>query len=83
MNAKDGATHGAHEDERWREAKRRRIRELEAELESHREALRECVRLSGADLSGGFPTRPSLPAFAVQQVRELRDDYDAALKEAA
>jgi hypothetical protein len=40
------------------------------------EALRECVRLSGADLSDGFPTWPELPEFAVQEVKELRDCYE-------
>lgn len=44
------------------------------------EALEECVRLSGADLSGGFPTSPDLPTYAVQCVRELREDYDAACR---
>lgn len=38
-------------------------------------ALRECVKLSGADLSDGFPTWPELPEFAVQEVRQLREDY--------
>lgn len=46
------------------------------------EALRECARLSGADLSGGFPTRPELPEYAVQEVKQLRDDYDEACERA-
>jgi hypothetical protein len=47
-------------------------------VEALREALRECARLSGADLSGGFPTWPELPTFAVQSVAELREDYSDA-----
>jgi hypothetical protein len=44
------------------------------------EALRECVRLSGADLSGGFPTWPELPEFAVQEVRQMREDYNECME---
>lgn len=54
-----------------------RTADYEAELQRCREALRECVRLSGADLSGGFPTWPELPEFAVQEVRQLREDSES------
>jgi hypothetical protein len=46
-------------------------------IERLEEALRECVRLSGADLSDGFPTWPELPEFAVQEVKELKEIYEA------
>jgi len=52
------------------------IAEYALELEG---ALQECARLSGADLSEGFPTWPSLPVFVVEEVRQLRADYDDAL----
>lgn len=54
------------------------VEELRAEIKRLNDALRECARLSGADLSGGFPTWPELPEFAVQEVRQLREDYDEA-----
>lgn len=59
------------------------LHDLVLENERLREALRECTRLSGADLSGGFPTWPDLPDFAVQEVKQLRDDYDEACREAS
>lgn len=40
-------------------------------------SLRECSRLAGADLSDGFPSWPALSDFAVSEVRQLREDYDA------
>jgi hypothetical protein len=46
-----------------------------------RDALRECVRLSGEDLSDGFPTWPELPDLAVEVVKQLRDDYDEACEQ--
>jgi hypothetical protein len=45
-----------------------------------KQALRECARLSGADLSGGFPTHPPIHEYAVQQVGQLREDYDEACR---
>lgn len=54
---------------------------LEAENERLRDALRECARLSGADLSDGFPTWPPLHEFAVQEVKQMREDYDESLPE--
>jgi hypothetical protein len=59
------------------------VASLRQQLEATVKALRECARLSGADLSGGFPTWPDLPTFTVQCVQELRDDYDAASTELA
>lgn len=45
-------------------------------VEVYREALVMCAELAGADMSGGIPTWPSLEVWAVEQVRELRKDYD-------
>ena len=42
----------------------------------YKAALEECCRLSGADLSDGFPTLPELPEFAVECVQTLRIDAD-------
>lgn len=50
--------------------------------EVYRDALVKCAELAGADLSGGIPTWPSLDVWAVDQVRELRKDYDDSLPSA-
>lgn len=42
------------------------------------EALIECARQSGADVTDGAPTWPPVNEWAVRCVRELREDYDAA-----
>lgn len=52
------------------------LRKVTAERDRLRKALKECCRLSGADLSDGFPTWPELPEFAVQCVQTLRIDCD-------
>lgn len=54
------------------------IKDVEATLDRYRKALEKCCRLSGADLSDGFPTWPPLDEFAVQEVGRLRADYDEA-----
>ena len=50
----------------------------EAALVGEKDAqLAECYRLSGADPDGNEDWR--LASFAVQEVRRLRKDYDAAI----
>lgn len=34
---------------------------------------------SGGDMSDGIPSWPPLPAWAVEEVRQLRADYDEAI----
>lgn len=50
---------------------------LRAECRRYRDALIKCATVSGADVSGGVPTWPSVDEWAVQEVQELRDNYDA------
>lgn len=50
----------------------------EQHIKKLEEALREVTRLSGTDLSDGFPTWPPLHEFAVQEIKQLREDYDEA-----
>lgn len=52
-----------------------------AENRRLREALVQCATISGADVSDGPPTWPSVDVWAVQEVTQLRQDYDEALKE--
>lgn len=48
-----------------------------------REALWECVKLSGSDVSeGGWPTWPPPEVYAVQCVKELRESYDYSIENA-
>jgi hypothetical protein len=49
-------------------------------VEVYRQALIRCAELAGADLSDGLPTWPSLEAFAVQAVEQLRADYDEVIE---
>lgn len=60
----DGWTHAA------------KIGPLQAEVERLRAALVRCATVSGADVSDGPPTWPSVDEWAVQEVQRLRDDYD-------
>lgn len=53
---------------------RERVRTLEA-------ALYRCAELAGADTSGGAPTWPPIEQWAVQEVEQLRVDYENALDE--
>jgi len=48
-------------------------------VETYRKALIRCAELAGADMSGGVPTWPSLDVWAVQEVEQLRKDYDEAI----
>jgi hypothetical protein len=45
------------------------------------EALFECAKIAGADVSDGPPTWPSVDVWAKQEVQRLRDDYDEACEE--
>ena len=57
--------------------------EIQAQLDSHREALFDCYRISGADVSGidGWQHGVWGPPDAVQAVTVLREDYDEACEE--
>lgn len=39
-------------------------------------ALWECVKLTGADTSGGVPTEPYLAEYAIEEVRRLRTESE-------
>jgi hypothetical protein len=47
--------------------------------EVYRQALIECAEAAGADLSSGIPTWPGLEVWALEQVKQLRRDYDESL----
>lgn len=51
-------------------------RDALAESERLIEALIECAVASGADVSGGIPTYPPVDVWAVQEVKQLRKDYE-------
>jgi hypothetical protein len=55
------------------------LERLRGENEKLKEALFECAKRSGADISDGAPTWPPIHDWAVQQVTELRADYDEAI----
>lgn len=44
--------------------------------EVYRAALMACAEIAGDDVSGGIPTWPAVEVWAVEQVRQLRKDYD-------
>lgn len=48
-------------------------------VEVYRQALIDCAIAAGADVSGGIPTWPSLEVWALQEVKQLRSDYDEAI----
>ncbi|MEA2495769.1 MAG: hypothetical protein QOJ29_3680 [Thermoleophilaceae bacterium] len=74
----------------WHQRERKRADELDAALASERdaraeaerqrdearEALYECAKISGADVSDGAPTWPPIEQWAVEEVAQLRRDCD-------
>jgi hypothetical protein len=72
-----GGTGGLKRERYWeREAVR-----LTQERDEARRMLGECYVLSGADTDGNEPGSGHLWPYAVQEVRQLRQDYDEALDE--
>lgn len=53
------------------------------ELEEYAAALFRCVELTGEDTSGGIPTLPTLPQWAIENVARLRQEADDAEKQLA
>lgn len=49
---------------------------LLAEVERLRRALYECAKAAGEDVSGGPPTWPDVADWAIEAVRQMREDYD-------
>lgn len=58
-----------------------RAKKAEAERDEARKMLGECYVLSGADTDGNKPGSGHLWSYAVQEVRQLREDYDEGLDE--
>lgn len=56
---------------------------LKAEIARLRQGLWDCARIAGADLDGDRTpdvlTYPDIVDFALEAVRELREDYQEAL----
>lgn len=58
------------------EAEHRGVLDVLKRLEA---ALVRCAEVSGADMSDGAPTWPDVDVWAVQEVEQLRKDYDEAI----
>ena len=59
-----------------RKEQRLEIEKLKVQVALQKDALEECVRQSGADCSGGYPTEPPLHEYAVEEVTRMRKEWD-------